>query len=202
VTGKLSDRGWWVYLLIFLVLLVVAMVIQGATVHKIGIGPLSVEFDKTKSDGSSNDNSNSFIDFPTKILGGILGGSRDFSRAKSIAGSWKQREGKLTMEITRVENQDGFLRVHVNVINNGATSLVLPLYGGSFTATDNMHKAHDPGLSAWHESIPPNEIVTSTIDLSDKVDDLTTRLDISFSIILGDFAYSDGIAVRGIPIPH
>jgi hypothetical protein len=190
-----------VYLLIFLVLLSVALIIQSATVHRIGIGPLSVEFDKAGPGGSGGGNSGPSINFPMDVLGGVFGGSRDFSTAKSVTGSWKQRQGELTVEVTQVDNQDGFLRLHAKVTNGSAAMISFHLFGGSFTAVDNTGQAHEPWFSAWPESVSANELVTGTIDLFDKVADSATKLNISFSMISGSFA-PDEITVRGIPIPH
>jgi hypothetical protein len=204
VTGQLRDRSAWVYLLIFLALVAVAMIIQGATVHKIGIGPLSVEFDRSGSGRSDDGDTGPHISFPTDILRGILGGSQDFSKAKSITGSWRQRQGGLTVEVTQVDNQDGFVRLHVKVINDDAESLTLPLYGGQFSAVDNVNKTHDAGFSEWHETVPAHALTTNTVDLGDKVDASATRLDIAFPTIIGsvNFAYDSGISIRHIPIPH
>ncbi len=199
MTGRQSSGpSMWVFFWIFLALLVVALIIQGATVHKIGFGPLSIEFDKSQPGGSGGGNPGSSIDFPA----GIFGGSRDFSRAKGVTGSWKQRQGELTVEVTQVDNQDGFLRLHAKVTNGSPAAMVLPLFG-RFTAVDNADQTHDPDVrsSAWHDSVPANGFVTGTINLTDKVIDSATKLKISFTVVFGQFAPS-GITVQDIPVPH
>jgi hypothetical protein len=201
VAGRSRGPSSWVYLLIFLGLLGVALIIQGATVHKIGIGPLSVEFDKVEPGGSGGSDAKPVVNFPTNVFG-VFGGSRDFTRAKSVTGSWRQRQGALTVEVTQVENQDGFIRLHLKVTNDSADKMSLKIFGGSFSALDNVEQTHGAGFSDWPDFVPANGLVTGTIDLIDKVSDSATRLDISFAIILGEFAPDSGITVRGIAVPH
>lgn len=206
MTDRLRGPSTWVYLSIFVVLLAVALIIQGATVHKLGIGPLSVEFDKTEPAGSSSSDPKPFINFPPSGFGGvfgdIFGGSRDFSKAKSITGSWKQRQGPLTLEVTQVENQDGFVRLHLKATNGSADAMSLKLFGDSFTAVDNAEQTHTAGFSKWPDFVPANGLVTGTVDLIDKVADSATKMDVSFAIITGSFDAPNGIGVRGIPIPR
>jgi hypothetical protein len=202
VTGRLRGPSRWVYLLIFLVLLGVALIIQGATVHKIGFGPISVEFGKDEPGGTGGGNPWSSINFPTDIFGGVFGGSQDFSKAKRVTGSWKQQKSTLTVEVTQVENQDGFLRLHLKVTNGSADKMSLKIFGDSFIAVDNEGQTHGAGFSSWPDFVPANGLVTGTINLVDKVSDSATTLNISFSIILGEFAPEGGITVRGVPVPH
>jgi len=206
VTGRLRGPSTWVYLWIFLVLLAVALTIQGATVHKLGIGPLSVEFDKADPAGSGGSDPKPSINFPPGGVGGvfgdIFGGSRDFSRAKRVTGSWKRRQGALTLEVTQVENQDGFVRLHLKATNGSADAMSLKLFGDSFTAVDDTEQTHTAGFSKWPDFVPANGLATGTIDLIDKVADSATKMDISFAIIIGSFDAPNGIRVQGIPIPR
>lgn len=200
MTGVIDQPKGRIYLLIFLALVTVA-IIQGATVHKVGIGPLSVEFEKS---GSGDDDTGWNITLPTDILGGILGGSQDFSKAKSVTGSWKATTGALSVEVIQVDNQDGFLRLHTKVVNDDTQSLTLPLYAEQFIAVDDAGKTHEAGFSEWHETVPAHGLTTNMIYLKDKVDPSATQLKISFPTIIGsvDFAYDSGISIRQIPIPH
>ena len=185
----------------FFAVLVIIALIQGLVVHKIGFGPLSVEF------GSSET-----VPGTPSTAGGPGSGpgpqpdakETDFDKAKSVTGSWKKTNGTLTLEVVRVDQQDGRIRLTVKARNTGGNAINLPLFG-NFVATDDTSRTYDARFgpdTEWPQNVPGGQTVTGPIDLDGTVGDGARKLSISFSIILGFNAPFGSITVPGIPIPR
>jgi hypothetical protein len=185
----------------FFGVLVVIALIQGLTVHKIGFGPLSVEFDKGSTSGSGGGGGPG----PGGPQLPDPGDGDDFSEAKSVTGSWKKTSGPLTIEVIKVEAQDGRVKLTAKARNTAKDSLTLPLFK-NFVATDNTGKTYEAEVGfneEWHQDVPSGQTVTGAIELSDKVADGATKLTISFSTVFGSLdAPRGGVSVSGIPIPR
>jgi hypothetical protein len=198
-----SARRWWTLLGIFVAVAVVALLIQGLTVHKIGFGPLSIEFDSPKQDQPRGGTvPGGGFTVPTD---NPFGGQADFAGAKSTTGTWRKQQGKLTLAVTQVENKDGNIRLHAKVTNGSTGQMSLPLFK-NFVSTDDTGTTYEAvvsGLSSgWHDTVPASGSVTGTVDLSGKVADPVRSLTVSFSTVYGQFAPQQGITVTGIPVPR
>ncbi len=189
-----SARRWWALLGIFVAVLVVALLIQGLTVHKIGFGPLSVEFDRPQETQSKGEFS----------LPAGLGGTTDFTGAKSQTGNWRKQQGKLTVTVTQVENKDGAIRLHVKAANSSTAQMTLPLFK-NFVATDDTGKTYEAVMSmteGWHDTVPAGGTVSGTVDLNDKAGGSARSLTVSFAVVYGQFAPQQGLTLTGIPVPR
>jgi hypothetical protein len=166
-------------------------------VHKIGFGPLSVEFDRPQETQQKGG-----FTLPSNI--NIGGGTADFTGAKSQTGNWRKVQGKLALAVTQVENKDGSIRLHAKATNSSSAQMTLPLFK-NFVATDNTGKTYEPVMSmneGWHDTVPAGGTVSGTVDLGEKVGDPARSLTVSFSIVYGQFAPQQGITLTGIPVPR
>ncbi|MGH3858894.1 hypothetical protein [Actinokineospora sp.] len=189
-----TDHRWWTGLAVFLGLVFVALVIQGLTVHKIGFGPLSIEFgEKAKSGGGTNGGGNGA---PADVL---------FDQAKTITGSWKTTKGKVTLEVVQVEQQDDWVRVTARVRNGGGNAVNLPLFG-NFVASDDTDTAYSARITSmntgWTPDVPAGQTLRGVIVLDKQVPPSAKALTVSFTHVLGFGAPSGGITVSGVPVPR
>jgi hypothetical protein len=198
-------------------MVIVAAVIQGATVQQIGFGPLSVSFAKPDSGGNANPppggntgntNTGNNNTGNTNTTGdGSTGGSNVGNQTSgdlTVKGSWTGTHVSLTMQVTEVDLQDGHIRLHVKVTNDGEDTVNLPLFG-YFTATDDKDTTYsaDTGTSSTAVfDVPAGGFATGIIQLTPRATAGATTLKISFTTIFGLRAPSGGISVSGIPIPH
>lgn len=187
-----TDHRWWTALAVFIGLLFVALVIQGLTVHKIGFGPLSIEFGERAKGGGTNGGGGPPADLP-------------FDQAKTVTGSWKTTKGKVTLEVVQVDQQDGWVRVTARVRNGGGNAVNLPLFG-NFVASDNTDTGYGPRITSvdtgWTPDGPAGQTLRGVIILDKQVPPGAKTLTVSFTHVLGFGAPSGGITVSGVPVPR
>ncbi|WHT15753.1 hypothetical protein N8J89_21695 [Crossiella sp. CA-258035] len=182
----------WVLFAAFGALVLVALLIQGLTVHKIGFGPLSVQFGQPEKPKE-----------PPTVSTGSTAAAASSGDAKSVTGNWQQTRVKLTVAVTKVVQSDGRVTLHAKVSNGAADAVNLPLFG-YFTATDDTGATYkaNPQDSDWPQSVASGVPATGTIELASPVTDRARSLTVSFTQVFGLRAPSGGITIRGVPIPR
>jgi eukaryotic-like serine/threonine-protein kinase len=126
-----------------------------------------------------------------------------------ITGHWSQQSGPLTLIVTSVERRDATLQLRLKAVNSGSAAIELPLEG-NFDATDNTGQTYSADVfsSNWgaEESgtVPPNQFITGTVNLSQAPPARATRLSVSFATvsILAPAGPPSGITISGVPIPR
>lgn len=193
--------------LVVLGVLVLLGVIQAVTAGTVGVGPLSFTLRETSSTTTPASPT------PGDTAGGLDGavGTAPTSSeepvpdgvdAKVLTGSWKQARGLLTVEVTKVENLGGRLKVFVTAINASTAKMDLPV--ASITVVDDTRRDYgaSPSTSRWPVSIPKNSSVNGFLELDGKVGDDSATFSLTFSGIIGQLAPTGGaVTVTGIPVP-
>lgn len=187
-------------LLGLVVALVAAAFIQGLTVQQIGFGPFSVSFTNKNDGGGSHpgDGTNPDQSRPSDGTG-----NQTHPSDASTSGTWSQTRANLTVTVTQVDVQGGYIQLHTKVDNAGDQPLTLPLFG-DFTASDNAGHTFtaDPFASQWSDTAPAHGTLSGIIRLQQSVTSAATSLSISFTTVFGQDAPSGGITVHDIPVPH
>lgn len=194
--------------LVVLGVLVLLGVIQAVTAGTIGVGALSYTLRETSSATTPASPT------PGDAAGGLDGavGSAPTSSeeeeaqarvdAKVVTGSWKQARGLLTVEVTKVENLGGRLKVFVTAINASTAKMDLPI--ASVSAVDDAQRDYgaSPSTSRWPVSIAKNSSINGFVELDQKAGADSTALSLTFAGIIGQLAPTGGaVTVTGIPIP-
>ncbi|WP_433268887.1 hypothetical protein ACQPZF_05400 [Actinosynnema sp. CS-041913] len=187
--------------LVVLGVLVLLGVVQAATAGTVGIGALSVTFRSSTPPTTTTASSSGGLD-------GALGTTTEettTTRAESKVGvgSWKQSRGLLTVEVTRVENTGGLLRLHVTAVNASTSKMDLPL--STSTAVDDTLRDYTASLSTskWPVTIAKNASISGYVELDQKAPAAAAALTLTFSGITGQLAPTGGaVSVAGIPIPR
>jgi hypothetical protein len=195
--------------LVMLGVLVLLGVIQAVTAGTVGVGALSVNLREDKGQSAPTTTSES-----PSGQGGLNGAlstttaessetpTSPSAETKVVTGSFKQSRGLLTVEVTKVENQGGRVKLHVTAVNASTAKMDLPL--GPFKAVDDTKREYGASLatSKWPVSIAKGSSITGTIELDQVVGKTATKLDIAFNGIAGSLAPTGGaVAVPGIEIP-
>ncbi|MEV8440752.1 hypothetical protein AB0425_25525 [Actinosynnema sp. NPDC051121] len=195
--------------LVVLGVLVLLGVIQAVTAGTIGVGALSFTLRETPSATTPASPT------PGDAAGGLDGavGSAPTSSeeeeapagadAKVLAGSWKQARGLLTVEVTKVENLGGRLKVFVTAINASTAKMDLPI--ASVSAVDDARREYgaSPSTSRWPVSIAKNSSINGFLELDRKAGADSRTLSLTFAGIIGQLAPTGGaVTVTGIPIPE
>jgi flagellar basal body-associated protein FliL len=195
--------------LVVLGVLVLLGVIQAVTSGTVGVGALSVTLRETSSAAPTTQTSTS--DDTIGGLDGAVGSAPSTSEEqeappsaqdKVVAGSWKQARGLLTVEVTKVENRGGRLKVFVTAINASTAKMDLPV--PSISAVDDAQRDYAASVSTsrWPASIAKNSSITGFVELDQKVSAAGTTFSLTFSGIIGQLAPTGGaVTVSGIPIP-
>ncbi|KOX25544.1 hypothetical protein ADK67_17030 [Saccharothrix sp. NRRL B-16348] len=193
--------------LVMLGVLVLLGVIQAVTAGTVGVGALSVTLRDTSSTTPTS-TSTPTSDDTAGSLDGAVGTSAEeeappSADAKVTTGSWKQARGLLTVEITKVENVGGRLKVFVTAINASNAKMDLPV--ASVSAVDDAQRdyAASPSASRWPASIAKNSGITGYVELDRKAGADSTSFSLTFAGIIGQLAPTGGaVTVTGIPIPR
>lgn len=205
------NNGTKIAIAVF-VAVVIAAIVQGATVQQIGFGPLSVSFGKTDANtagggtntgntGNTNPGSGTNGAGNTGNNGSGNTGSTGASADATVSGNWSGSHGDLTLTVTQVDVTSGELKVHVSAQNSGSDSIALPLYGNC-TALDDKGTTYqaDAFGSNWATNVPGNGTLTGTITFTQHVTSGASSFSLSFANI---FVLGGGsITVDGIPVPH
>ncbi|TQM80924.1 hypothetical protein FHX81_3279 [Saccharothrix saharensis] len=197
--------------LVMLGVLVLLGVIQAVTAGTVGVGALSFTLRETSSTTpttatapSTEDNAGS--------LDGAVGTAPATSTpddappsvdTKVVTGSWKQARGLLTVEVTKVENLGGRLKVFVTAINASTAKMDLPV--ASVSAVDDAQRDYGASTSTsrWPASIGKNSSINGFLELDAKAGADSTTFSLTFSGIIGQLAPTGGeVTVTGIPIPR
>ncbi|KGM03397.1 hypothetical protein Q760_03965 [Cellulomonas cellasea DSM 20118] len=106
------------------------------------------------------------------------------------------------MEVTKVENQGGHLRIDATVTNGTDDSLTVPLFK-NVTAVDEGGRAYeaDPFSGSWVETISSGQSLSGTIEFEGLYEVGPGVLDVSFARLYGSAAPSGGVVVTGIARP-
>ncbi|NUT96955.1 MAG: hypothetical protein HOY78_33520 [Saccharothrix sp.] len=181
--------------------LVLLGVIQAATAGTVGIGALSVTLSSSTPTTTTR---------TATSLDGVVGETTTTedtptttAETKVATGSWKVARGLLTVEVTRVENTGGRLRLHVTAINASTAKMDLPL--ASISAVDDTKRDYSASLSTskWPVSIAKNSSISGFVELDQRVPTQATTLTVTFSGIIGQLAPTGGeVAVSGITVPR
>ncbi|HEX6344243.1 hypothetical protein [Umezawaea sp.] len=196
--------------LVMLGVLVLLGVIQAVTAGTVGVGALSVDLRDTTGQNPPVTSSES----PSGQggLNGALGTTTAESsetpaspsaETKVVEGSFKQSRGLLTVEVTRVENQGGRVKLHITAVNASTAKMELPL--GPFKAVDDTKREYGASLSTskWPVTVAKGAGITGTVELDQSVAKAATKIDIAFNGITGSLAPTGGaVAVAGIEIPR
>jgi hypothetical protein len=193
--------------LVMLGVLVLLGVIQAVTAGTVGVGALSVNLREDKAPTTSSESPSG-----QGGLNGALGTTTTESsetaaspsaETKVVTGSFKQARGLLTVEVTKVENQGGRVKLYITAVNASTAKMDLPL--GPFKAIDDQQREYGASLSTskWPVSIAKGSSITGTIELDQPVGKAATKVDIAFNGIAGSLAPTGGaVAVAGIEIPR
>ncbi|PRY29138.1 hypothetical protein [Umezawaea tangerina] len=194
--------------LVMLGVLVLLGVIQAVTAGTVGVGALSVNLRDSTTPSTST----------TQPVGqgglnGAVGSTPSSDTAepptttsaetKVAEGSFKQSRGLLTIEVTKVENQGGRIKLYITAVNASTAKMDLPL--GPFKAVDDQKREYGASLatSKWPTSIAKGASITGTIELDQTVSKVAQTIDIAFNGITGSLAPTGGaVAVPGIAIPR
>lgn len=195
--------------MVVLGVLVLLGVIQAVTAGTIGVGALSVTLRETSSTTPTTQTSTT-----DDTIGGLDGavGSAPSSGTeeeapptvedKVVTGSWKQARGLLTVEVTKVENRAGRLKVFVTAINASTAKMDLPV--ASVSAVDDTQRNYAASLSTsrWPASIGKNAAINGFVELDQKVSAAGATFSLTFAGIIGQLAPTGGaVTIPGIPIP-
>jgi hypothetical protein len=197
--------------LVVLGVLVLLGVIQAVTAGTVGVGALSVTLRETSSTVPTSRPSTSD---DTAGLDGAVGvapttSSSDETSAESpvesavLIGSWKQARGLLTVEVTKVENLGGRLKVFVTAINASTAKMELPV--ASVTAVDDVEREYgvSASTSSWPATIGKNSSTNGYLELDRPVGADSTSFSLTFGGIIGQLAPTGGeVTVTGIPVPR
>jgi hypothetical protein len=200
--------------LVVLGVLVLLGVIQAVTAGTVGVGALSVTLRETSSTVPTSQTTTSD---DTIGLDGAVGtepspGSSEPSPesaeappgadAKVLTGSWKQARGLLTVEVTKVENLGGRLKVFVTAINASTAKMDLPV--ASVSAVDDTKRDYGASVSTsrWPVSIAKNSSINGFLELDRRAGADSGTFSLTFAGIIGQLAPTGGaVTVTGIPIP-
>ncbi|QQQ77369.1 hypothetical protein IOD16_02130 [Saccharothrix sp. 6-C] len=195
--------------LVVLGVLVLLGVIQAVTAGTVGVGALSVTLREPPSPSASASSSSSTSDETVGSLDGAVGTTSQVdvpsgadASAKVLTGSWKQARGLLTVEVTKVENAGGRVKVFVTAVNAGNAKMDLPV--ASVTAVDDAQREYGASASAsrWPVSIAKNSSINGYLELDQRVGADSTAFSLTFAGIIGRLAPTGGaVTVTGIPIP-
>ncbi|PSL51459.1 hypothetical protein B0I31_12192 [Saccharothrix carnea] len=198
--------------LVMLGVLVLLGVIQAVTAGTVGVGALSFDLRETSSTAPTSRTSTS--DDTSGGLDGAVGTAPSSPSpeteeeaapgvdAKVLTGSWKQARGLLTVEVTKVENLGGRVKVFVTAINASTAKMDLPV--ASVSVVDDAQRDYGASLSTsrWSGSIGKNSSINGYLELDRKVPAGSTSFSLTFSGIIGQLAPTGGaVTVPGIPIP-
>lgn len=204
---KKSSAALKITLVVVGVLVLLGLV-QAVTAGTVGVGALSVTLRESSSVVPTTRTSTSD---DTTGLDGAVGAdpsaaSSDGSagaETKDVTGSWKQARGLLTVEVTKVENAGGRLRVFVTAINASTARMDLPV--ASVSAEDDTAGDYGASLatSRWPGSIAKNSSANGVVELDREVGADGTTFSLTFAGIIGQLAPTGGVVtVTGIPIPR
>jgi hypothetical protein len=181
--------------------LVLLGVIQAATAGTVGIGALSVTLGSSSTTATSPT-----TDGP--LLDGAVGTTSSDAPTTSEAaaavqdGSWKVARGLLTVEVTKVENQGGRLRLFVTAINASTSKMDLPV--ASISAVDDAGRDYGASLSTskWPVTIAKSSSINGIVELDQRATS-GASLSLTFGGIIGQLAPTGGsVTVPDIPIPR
>ena len=196
--------------LVMLGVLVLLGVIQAVTAGTVGVGALSVNLREDKGRPAPTTSSES-----PSGQGGLNGAlstttaessetpTSPSAETKVVTGSFKQSRGLLTVEVTKVENQGGRVKLYITAVNASTAKMDLPL--GPFKAVDDTKREYGASLatSKWPVSVAKGSSITGTVELDQAVGKAATKVDIAFNGIAGSLAPTGGaVAVPGIEIPR
>ena len=192
--------------LVMLGVLVLLGVIQAVTAGTIGVGALSVTLRETSSTVPTSRTTTP--DDTVGSLDGAVGPSSEEEAppsvdAKVLTGSWKQARGLLTVEVTKVENLGGRIKVFVTAINASNAKMELPV--ASVSAVDDAQRDYGASLSTsrWPVSIAKNSSINGFLELDRRAGADSTSFSLTFAGIIGQLAPTGGaVTVTGIPIPQ
>lgn len=191
--------------LVVLGVLVLLGVIQAVTAGTVGVGALSVTLRETSSTTPTTTSASS--DDTVGSLDGAVGTTSEEEApagvdAKVLTGSWKQARGLLTVEVTKVENAGGRLKVFVTAINASNAKMDLPV--PSISAVDDAQREYGASVSTsrWPASIAKNSSINGYVELDRRAGADSTSFSLTFAGIIGQLAPTGGaVTVTGIPIP-
>ncbi|MET1071904.1 MAG: hypothetical protein ABWY11_04570 [Umezawaea sp.] len=193
--------------LVMLGVLVLLGVIQAVTAGTVGVGALSVNLRDSTAPTTSTQpvgqgGLNGALD-PTTSSDTAEPPTTTSAETKVAEGSFKQTRGLLTVEVTKVENQGGRIKLHITAVNASTAKMDLPL--GPFKAVDDQKREYGASLatSKWPVSVAKGASISGTIELDQTVSKVAQTIDIAFNGITGSLAPTGGaVAVPDIAIPR
>ncbi|MEU4740086.1 hypothetical protein AB0G02_06405 [Actinosynnema sp. NPDC023658] len=195
--------------LVMLGVLVLLGVIQAVVAGTVGVGALSVTL---RESSSAVPTTRATTSDDTAGLDGAVGTAPGTSSEEApespvesavLIGSWKQARGLLTVEVTKVENVGGRIRVFVTAVNASTAKMDLPV--ASVTAVDDAERDYSATLSTsrWPTTIAKNGSINGFLELDRKVGADSTSFSLTFGGIIGQLAPTGGeVTVTGIPVPR
>jgi hypothetical protein len=196
--------------LVMLGVLVLLGVIQAVTAGTVGVGALSVNLRDSTSQTSLPTSTTHVAEgglngavSPSPTSSTSDGAATPSAETKVVTGSFKQSRGLLTIEVTKVENQGGRIRLFITAVNASTAKMDLPL--PPFVALDDQKREYGASLatSKWPVSVGKSSSISGTIDLDGKILNDAKTFEISFNSIAGQLAPTGGsVAVPGIEVPR
>jgi hypothetical protein len=197
----MTSRGSltvWAGLSVMAVGLVVAL-FQGLTIQEVGIpGIASIKFGETQTRGDTDsprsDGSTSSADSTVES---------NSTGAAVVDGSWIGTRGGVSVEVTRVENQSGHLRIDAAVTNDTGDAVTIPLFGNA-AAVDESGRAYEASAfdSDWPQSVASGQTVRGTIEFEGRYESgRGGTLDLTFATLFGFDAPRGSLSIEGIERP-
>ncbi|GAA3889140.1 hypothetical protein GCM10022243_62510 [Saccharothrix violaceirubra] len=180
--------------------LVLLAVVQGVVSGVVGIGAFSLDLRPTTSPPVAPI-ADSASDVTTTPPPRVTEEAAE--EARVAIGSWKRSRGLLTVEVTRVDYQDGRLSVHAVAVNASAARMELPV--ATVSAVDDAGGTYGASVSTsqWPASIPKSGTITGRFDFEGRPSAAAKTLDITFAGILGQLAPTGGsLTVDDVVIPR
>ncbi|MFI9006853.1 hypothetical protein ACIGNX_06450 [Actinosynnema sp. NPDC053489] len=198
--------------LVVLGVLVLLGVVQAVTTGTVGVGAVSVTLRETTPRETTPAAVAPPSTGPVEWDGAVGGVSSEPSggaapspsgEAEVVTGSWKQARGLLTVEVTRVENAAGRLRLFVTAVNASTARMDLPVASISVVDDKGGDYGVSPSSSRWPVSIARNASVNGVLELDREVGAGGGAVSLTFAGIIGQLAPTGGsVTVPDIPIPR
>ena len=131
---------------------------------------------------------------------GALETTEPSADVKVQTGSFKQQRGMLTIEVNRVEEANGRVKLFVTATNASQARMTLPVVG--IAVLDDLNRTYAASSSKWDGLVTQGTTESGIVVLDEKLGAGVKSLTLTFSSISGQFAPTGAaITISGIPLP-
>ncbi|WP_329787613.1 hypothetical protein V1227_22910 [Lentzea sp. DG1S-22] len=131
---------------------------------------------------------------------GALETTEPSADVKVQTGSFKQQRGMLTIEVNRVEEANGRVKLFVTATNASQARMTLPVVG--IAVLDDLNRTYAASSSKWDGLVTQGTTESGIVVLDEKLGTGVKSLTLTFSSISGQFAPTGAaITISGIPLP-